>query len=198
MTTFRVIGPGRAGRSLMAALGRGGYEVLGASVAATTWRDAAAGVDLLVIATPDDRGPTVAAAVAARSASTVVIHLSGSLGLDVLAPPPPPGLAASAGAAAQPGRRGRAPAARGSPSRWPATRWPGRWPSRWAGGAVEVDDTDRAAYHAAASIAANHLVALLGPGRAGGRPAGLPLDAFADLMRAAVDDALRPRAPARP
>ena len=58
------------------------------------------------------------------------------------------------------------------------------------GRAETVDDPDRAAYHAAASIAANHMVALIGQVERVAASAGLPLDAFSDLMRAALDDAL--------
>ena len=84
VTTFRVIGPGRAGRSLMAALdAAGGYRCRGALGREDPVMAAAVGVDLLVIATPDDEVARVAAAVT-PVASTVVIHLSGSLGLDVL------------------------------------------------------------------------------------------------------------------
>ena len=58
------------------------------------------------------------------------------------------------------------------------------------GGKVfEVDDQDRAAYHAAAVIASNHLVALMGQVERVAASAGLPLEAFAGLMRAASEDA---------
>ena len=59
-----------------------------------------------------------------------------------------------------------------------AGRW--RWPT-----------TSRAAYHAAACIAANHVVALLGQVERVAASAGLPLDAFLDLTRAAVEDVSR-------
>ena len=56
MTTFRVIGPGRAGRSLLAALvATGEFEPKGVLGRGDPVDDAAAGVDLLVIATPDDQ-----------------------------------------------------------------------------------------------------------------------------------------------
>ena len=55
------------------------------SAVGTPWPTAAAGVDLLVIATPDDQVARVASQVAPVD-GTVVLHLSGSLGLDVLAP----------------------------------------------------------------------------------------------------------------
>ena len=47
---------------------------------------------------------------------------------------------------------------------------------------------DRARYHAAAAIAANHLVALLGQVERVAGPIGVPLDAYLDLARGAVDN----------
>jgi predicted short-subunit dehydrogenase-like oxidoreductase (DUF2520 family) len=58
------------------------------------------------------------------------------------------------------------------------------------GRTVEVEDRDRATYHAAASIAANHLVALIGQVERVAATIGLPLEAFAGLLHAATDDAL--------
>jgi predicted short-subunit dehydrogenase-like oxidoreductase (DUF2520 family) len=54
----------------------------------------------------------------------------------------------------------------------------------------EVDDRSRTAYHTAASIAANHVVALMGQVERVAGEAGLPLDAFSGLVRAAVEDAM--------
>ena len=189
VTTFRVIGPGRAGRSLMAALdAAGGYRCRGALGREDPVMAAAVGVDLLVIATPDDEVARVAAAVT-PVASTVVIHLSGSLGLDVLGahprrgslhplmPLPTPAIGAERLAS------GITFAVAGDPLT-------GALAASLGGRAVEVADRDRTAYHAAATIAANHLVALVGQVERVAASAGLPLDAFAGLLRAATDDAL--------
>ena len=54
---------------------------------------------------------------------------------------------------------------------------------------VEVADEDRATYHAAACIAANHVVALLGQVERVAGTVGLDLEAFLPLARAAVEDA---------
>jgi predicted short-subunit dehydrogenase-like oxidoreductase (DUF2520 family) len=64
----------------------------------------------------------------------------------------------------------------------------GRW--------FEVADDDRAAYHAAACIASNHLVALLAQAERVAAGAGVPLEAYLDLVRATVDNVARlgPRA----
>ena len=56
----------------------------------------------------------------------------------------------------------------------------GRW--------FEVDDEHRTAYHAAAAIASNHLVALLGQVQRVAAPAGVPFDAYLDLARATVEN----------
>ena len=53
---------------------------------------------------------------------------------------------------------------------------------------VVVDDEHRAAYHAAACIASNHLVALLGQVERVAATAGVPLAAYLDLVRQTVDN----------
>ncbi len=115
---------------------------------------------MLVIATPDDAIADVAAAVA-PVATTTVVHLSGSLGLDALAPHPRraavhplvPLPNAEVGAARL--ASGVTFAVAGAPVARHIVETLG-------GRVVEVADGDRAAYHAAACIAANHVVALLG------------------------------------
>jgi len=146
---------------------------------------AAAGVDLLVIATPDAAVVEVAAAVE-PAADTVVAHLAGSLGLDVLAghsrrasihplvalPDPDIGAARLAGAWF---------ALAGDPLvREVVAALGGQW--------FTVADEDRAAYHAAACIASNHLVALLGQAERVGAAAGVPREAFLELVRATVEN----------
>jgi predicted short-subunit dehydrogenase-like oxidoreductase (DUF2520 family) len=195
VTKFRVIGPGRAGRSLLEALASvGEYEPAGLLGRGDSVAEAASGVDLLVLATPDAALSEVASAVEVVP-GTAVVHLSGSLGLDVLVPHPRRGSFhplvplpnAEVGAARL--RSGVTFAVAGDP----ITR---ALAASLGGHAVEVDDADRGAYHAAATVAANHLVALLGQVERLADLAGLPLDAFAGLVRAAADDAfaLGPRA----
>jgi len=146
---------------------------------------AARDVDLLVIATPDAVVADVASAVQ-PVANTVVAHLAGSLGLDVLAgharrasvhplvalPNPAVGAARLQGAwfalAGDPFVRAVVEAVGG----------------QW----FTVADEDRAAYHAAACIASNHLVALLGQAERVGAAAGVPREAFLDLVRATVEN----------
>jgi len=56
------------------------------------------------------------------------------------------------------------------------------------GTVVTVDDRHRAAYHAAACIASNHLVALMGQVERVATSAGLDVDTFVGLARAALTD----------
>ena len=194
LATFRVVGPGRAGGSLAAALEAVGHSPKGLLGRGEPVRDAARGVDVVVIATPDDAVGEVAARIEPVPGSAV-LHVSGSLGLEVLEPherrgslhPLVPLPTEEVGAARL--RSGVTFAVAGDPiARQLALDLGGR--------PVEVDDERRTAYHAAAAIAANHLVALLGQVERVAAAAGLPLDAFAGLVRAATDDAfsLGPRA----
>jgi predicted short-subunit dehydrogenase-like oxidoreductase (DUF2520 family) len=186
MHTFRIIGPGRAGTSLAAALMARGWSFAGFLGRGDDLARAARGVDVLVLATPDDAVAEVAAAVEPEPTTTVV-HLSGSLGLGVLAPHPrraglhplvplPNGTVGAARLAS-----GVTFAVAGDPVARAIVESLG-------GRVVEVADGDRAAYHAAACIAANHVVALLGQVERVAASVGLDLESFLPLTRAAVDD----------
>jgi predicted short-subunit dehydrogenase-like oxidoreductase (DUF2520 family) len=188
VTTFRLIGPGRAGLSLAAALEAVGHRCQGLVGRGEPLGDAAGGVDVLLIATPDDTVAEVAAQVAPVP-TTAVLHLSGSLGTATLSPhlrrgslhPLVPLPSPAVGTTRL--RSGVTFAVAGDPvARQLAKDLGGR--------VVEVDDGRRVNYHAAAAIAANHVVALLGQVERVAATAGLPLDAFAGLVRAATEDAL--------
>jgi predicted short-subunit dehydrogenase-like oxidoreductase (DUF2520 family) len=152
--------------------------------------NASAAVDLVLIATPDVNVGTVAAAIDPVE-TTVVAHLAGSLGLDCLAPHP---------------RRASIHPLVSIPSG--ETDVHGAWfavagdplaatvVDDLGGRHITVDDEHRAAYHAAACIASNHLVALLGQVERVAAIAGVPLDAFLDLARQSLDNvaAVGPRA----
>ncbi len=187
MTTFRVIGRGRAGLSLTLALEAVGYHSAGIVRRGEPVRDAAKGVDVLVIATPDDTVAEVSRQIAPVG-STVVVHLSGSLGLEALASHPRRGSLhplvplPSPAVGAVRLRSGITFAIAGD-------RTARQLAEDLGGCVVEVDDAQRVSYHAAAAIAANHLVALLGQVERVAAAAGLPLDAFAGLVRSATDDA---------
>jgi predicted short-subunit dehydrogenase-like oxidoreductase (DUF2520 family) len=174
---------------MTAALGAvGGYEPAGLLRRGDDPSRAADGVDLLILATPDDQVAGVAARIAPVP-STLVLHLSGALGLDALAPHPRRGSLhplvplPTPEVAAERLRSGISFAVAGDPAVSDLVEALG-------GRAFAVDDDHRTEYHAAAAIAANHLVALVGQVERVAAVAGLPLSAFAGLLRAATEDAL--------
>lgn len=194
MTRVRIVGPGRAGTSLFEALRRSHWPVEPILGRRDDVRDAAADVDLVVIATPDAAVGEVAASITPGPA--VVAHLSGALGL---AP-----LAAHQRVAVLHPLVALPDADRG------AERLVGAWFGLSAQGdplveevveelrgrIVRVEEADWPRYHAAAVIASNHLVALLGQVERIAASMSVPLDAYLDLARGALDDvvALGPRA----
>ncbi|HEY8548079.1 MAG TPA: DUF2520 domain-containing protein [Acidimicrobiales bacterium] len=185
MTTVRIIGPGRAGTSLALALTNAGCDVAPMLGRDDDVTGAAHGVELLVIATPDAVIADVARTVDPDPA-TVVLHLAGSLGLDVLEPHPRRAALHPLVALPNPdvGAR-RLVGAWFAVTGDPAVR---RLVDAMFGRAIRVADEHRAAYHAAASIAANHLVALMGQVQRVGAAAGVPFEAYLDLARAALDN----------
>jgi len=185
VSAVRVIGRGRAGRSLATALGRAGWGLGGVLGREDDVREAAEGVDLLVIAVPDEAVAKVAADVAPVQ-STVVAHMAGSLGLDVLDPHP---------------RRAAVHPLASLPSpELGAERLRGAWfaiagdhliesvVSSLDGRSFTVTDRQRAAYHAAAAIASNHLVALLAQVERVAASVDVPFEAYLDLVRATVEN----------
>lgn len=182
----RVIGPGRAGSSIARALDGAGWRVDGVlgRADAAAFAGAAEGVDLLVVATPDAAIAEVAAEVRPDDGGRcVVAHLAGALGLDVLAPHE---------------RRASLHPLRSLPTA--TSDLTGAWfavagdalasevVADLGGRVVAVDDATRATYHAAAVMASNHLVALLGAVERVAAEAGVPLDAFLDLVRGTVEN----------
>jgi predicted short-subunit dehydrogenase-like oxidoreductase (DUF2520 family) len=202
--SLRVIGPGRAGEAFRLALGRAGWRTLPSFGRGDDVGRAAEGVDLLLLAVQDPAVADVAAAVEPSTAA-VVAHVAGSLTLDVLASHPRrasihplvPLATPEAGAAALRGAWFAVAATGDTPDDADAAGSLARRVLADLGGAaLAVDDDHRAAYHAAACIAANHLVALLGQVERVAATAGVPLEAYLDLAREALDGvaSLGPRA----
>jgi predicted short-subunit dehydrogenase-like oxidoreductase (DUF2520 family) len=174
----RIIGPGRAGTALALALTNAGWDVGPMLGRGDDLAGAAHGVDLLVLATPDDQIRAVARSIEPDE-TTVVAHLAGARGLEVLAPHvrraavhplvalPTPELGA---------RRlvGGWFAVAGDPLAGEVVR-------ALRGRSFTVDDGDRATYHAAAVIASNHLVALMGQVERLAAAVGVPAQAYHDL-----------------
>ena len=186
MTTSdaRVIGAGRAGGSLAAALRRAGWSVEGPLGRDVDRSVATTGTRVLVLAVPDGEVAAVASSIAPGDA--VVVHLAGSLGLDVLAGHHRVGSLHPLVALPDPERgaerlHGAWFAVAGDPAVEEMARALG-------GRTVVVADEDRAAYHAAAAIASNHLVALLGQVERVAAGVGVPLEAYLELARGALAD----------
>ncbi len=186
MQTFRVVGPGRAGRSIAVALENAGWTLAGLLGRDDDASAAVRDVDLVIVATPDREIEAVARSIEPRS-ECVVAHMSGSLGLEAL----------------QPHRRRAAihplvslpdsqiGALRLADGAWFAVAGDdlaARMVDDLGGHAFVVDDEQRALYHAAACIASNHLVALLGQVERVAEMAGVPLAAYLDLVRDTVEN----------
>ncbi len=187
MTRVRILGPGRAGTSLHRALTTAHWPMAPLVGRGADLRRVADDIDLLVLATPDAAVAEVAAAIVPRP-DVVVAHLSGSLGLAPLA--------------AHPRRAVLHPLVALPDAERGAQTLVGAWFGLAADGdplveevveelhgrIVRVVEADWARYHAAAVIAANHLVALMGQVERVALSIGAPLDAYLDLARGALDD----------
>jgi predicted short-subunit dehydrogenase-like oxidoreductase (DUF2520 family) len=186
MTTVRIIGPGRAGLSFAGALASVGVDVKGLLGHGDDLTRAARGVDLVLIAVVDRAINAVATEIEPVS-STVIAHCSGALGLEVL--------------------EGHARVAVLHPlvtipdpvigsARLCARAWfalegddlAGELVAALGGRALQLPASSRAAYHAAACIASNHLVALLGQVERIAYDAGVPFEAFLALAWGALED----------
>lgn len=179
---LHIVGPGRAGQSLARALVTIGWPEPRMFGPTSDLSEVGVDADIVVIATPDDVIAEVAAALPRSQA--VVAHLSGSRGLDELAghdrvgalhplismPDAATGAARLAGA-------------------WFATAGDGAVDaivSALGGRSFPIADEDRARYHAAAVIASNHLVALLGHAERVAASVDVPLTALLDLAEGSM------------
>lgn len=163
----------------MTVLAEQGWQVLAPLGRGDDLRDAAVDVDLLLITTPDDAIRRVALAVE-PNARAVVAHAAGAQSLDPLQPHlrraslhpltslPDPEVGAERL------RSGCSFAVDGD-------ELVAQIVCSLGGRAFRVAPEDRVVYHAAAAIAANHLVALMGQVERVAAQAGLPLDAYLDL-----------------
>lgn len=171
-----VVGDGRLGRALTAALPADGPFGRGHD---------GAGHDVVLLCVPDAEIAAAAAAVARRD-GLLVGHCSGATTLDVLAPHEAfglhPLLAVTAAGAAFAGAHA---AVAGTTPRALAT-------ARALAGQLgllptTIDDADRAAYHAAASAASNFLVTLEGAAERLLATTGAPRELLVPLVRGAVE-----------
>ncbi|WP_018222243.1 Rossmann-like and DUF2520 domain-containing protein [Salinispora pacifica] len=217
--TVGVIGVGRVGAVLAAALAAAGHRVVAATGGSAASRArmallladvprrpadsvARAATDLLLVAVPDDALAEVVAGLAETGAlrpGQVVAHTSGAHGLAVLAP--------VVGAGASPLALHPAMTFTGTPD--DLTRLPGisygltapaqlrpfatRLVADLDGVPEWVAESDRALYHAALVHGANHLITLVNEAADRLRDGGVtePERVLAPLLRAALDNALR-------
>ncbi len=178
-----VVGVGRAGGSFADALARVGWDVDTAHHGDAAEASAGGDHDLVLVSVPDPAVATVAARLVAHD-SVVVAHCAGSLGLDVLATHPRVGSVHPLVALSD-RERG-------------AERLRGAWFGvagdplveqvvvALDGRAVRVADEDRTIYHAAAVVASNHLVALMGQVQRLAASVDVPLEAYLDLAVGAL------------
>jgi predicted short-subunit dehydrogenase-like oxidoreductase (DUF2520 family) len=174
--TIAIVGGGRMGRAMAAALGAAGVRATGPHGRGFN----GAGDDAVLLCVPDGQ---IAAAAAAVHPGPFVGHCSGATGLDVLAPHEAFGLHPLMTITRRGGDfRGAGAAVAGSSERARALATD---LARALGmRAFEIADEDRAAYHAGAAMASNFLVALES---AAERIAGIDRELLAPLVRAAVE-----------
>jgi predicted short-subunit dehydrogenase-like oxidoreductase (DUF2520 family) len=203
---FALVGPGRAGTSIALALVRAGWQPVGVAgragesdslrhavarlgVAAVPVAAAGAGATLVVIATPDAAIDAVARDLAPNLESgALVIHLSGARGLDALSAITELRPDCAIGAL-HPLQTFAAPDQARVAGAWAAVTGPPEVADLARDLDLHpfvVDDDRRAAYHAAAVVASNHLVALLGQVERLADAAGVPFDAFVPLIETTV------------
>ena len=185
---YRVVGTGRAGRSLIGALADTNWRYQGGLGRNDDLTDAAVGVDAVLITVPDDAIAEVARAI--KPTAAVLIHASGAKTLDVLEPhvqrasvhplvslPDP-----ETGAARL--RDGAAFAVAGHHLAADLVDAVG-------GRAIAVEERHRSLYHAAASVSANHLVVLCSQVERIADLIGVPVNLYWELMAATLDNVRR-------
>ena len=187
MPTVRIVGPGRAGSSLASALAAAGWSVAPPVTRHDDPAPAAHGVDVCVIATPDAAIAEVARCIDPVP-TTVVAHLAGSLGLDVLEPHPRRAAMHPLASLPDPVTGARVLQA----GAWWAVEGDalaGAVVAALGGRPLAVSPASRAAYHAAACVAANHLVTVMAQVERIAGGAGLPAEPFYDLAAGALANA---------
>jgi predicted short-subunit dehydrogenase-like oxidoreductase (DUF2520 family) len=185
-----IIGSGRAGSSFAAALRDAHHHV---DVRHHGELIVDGPVDLVLLCVPDDALVPVATELTVPP-FTVVAHCAGSRTLDVLAPHERVGslhpLVALSNATVGAERL------RGATYCVAGDELVSELVHSLDGRTIVLADEQRAAYHAAACVAANHVVALLGHAERLAAAAGLELADFLPLTQNAIDDVVR-EGPAR-
>lgn len=180
----RIIGRGRAGGALALGLARVGWDATLTPGRGEDHARAGDEVDMVILAVPDAAVGSVADAIEPTDA--VVCHLAGSLGLEVLD--------------RHSRRSALHPLVSLPDAEIGAQRLTGAWfavagdeaagtiVTALSGRSFVITDPDRPAYHAAAVIASNHLVALMGQVERVAAGVGAPRSAMIDLARGSLDN----------
>ncbi len=179
-----IVGAGRAGTSFAAALSEVGHDT---QLIHHDELERVGQSEVVLLCVPDDAIAEVSQALAPRG-SRVVLHVAGSRGLSEVASHPRAGFLH--------------PLAMLSTTELGAQRLRGATFSiggddvtaelveSLKGRALRLSDDQRVNYHATASVAANHLVALMGHVEVLAQSAGLSLRDFVPLIEQALDDAV--------
>jgi len=179
-----IVGAGRAGTSFAAALSEVGHDT---QLIHHDELERVGQSEVVLLCVPDDAIAEVSQALAPRG-SRVVLHVAGSRGLSEVASHPRAGFLH--------------PLAMLSNTELGAQRLQGATFSiggddvtaelveSLKGRALRLSDDQRVNYHATASVAANHLVALMGHVEVLAQSAGLSLGDFVPLIEEALDDAV--------
>jgi predicted short-subunit dehydrogenase-like oxidoreductase (DUF2520 family) len=175
-----IVGRGRVGTAFAASLTTGGYDVIGPLGRGAN----GAGADAVLLCVPDD---SIADAAAAIAPGPLVGHCSGATGLAPLAPHEAfsvhPLMTVTAETITFDGAG--AAVAGSTPE---ALRLASELAVAVGMQPVEIDDRDRPAYHAAASIASNFLITLEAAAERLAASAGLDREMLVPLVRATVEN----------
>jgi predicted short-subunit dehydrogenase-like oxidoreductase (DUF2520 family) len=186
-TRVVIVGRGRVGGALAANLAADpGFRIAAVPGRGDDLLSLAVGADMVLLAVPDGAVADVASRIA-TNARVLFVHFAGSLTLDALRP-----------------HRRRASLHPLTPMpgdpQLAATRLRGAWmavagdegvralAAALAGRTFQVDENDRARYHATATIAASHVAGLMGQVARNAAAVGVPLAAYLDLARATLDN----------
>jgi len=176
-----IVGAGRCGLSLSLASQAAGHDV---TVRHHDELAALPDADAILLCVPDDYIAAVAAALPMSDA--VVMHVAGSRGLDVLGPHRR--VASMHPLMALPSAEVGSQRLRGATFTVSGDSLATELAISLGGRPVTIEESARVNYHAAACVAANHLVTLMASVQEIAQSAGLSLDDFLPLAYAALDD----------
>jgi predicted short-subunit dehydrogenase-like oxidoreductase (DUF2520 family) len=177
-----IVGAGRAGTSFAAALTHAGHDV---RLIHHDELERVGGADVVLLCVPDDAIADVSNALEPSEARAVV-HVAGSRGLSEVAKHPRAGFLHPL-AMLSSGDLG-ASRLRGALFSVGGDDVVSELVASLDGRAIRLGDDQRVNYHATASVAANHLVALMGHVEALAESAGLSFDDFVPLIQQALSD----------